>query len=98
IAERVGHPVEVGPLEEMAARLRRDGVAQKLPVIYGEQRDPCLAVCPASISGTRIPQIKQTNQRVEAMLLGLAEPLQALAELNGSGADRAHLRWAWRLL
>jgi 2-O-(6-phospho-alpha-D-mannosyl)-D-glycerate hydrolase len=98
IAERVGHPVEVGPLEEMAHRLRSAGVGERLPVINGEQRDPCLAVCPASISGTRIPQIKQTNQRVEALLLGVAEPLHALSELNGGGADRAHLRWAWRLL
>jgi 2-O-(6-phospho-alpha-D-mannosyl)-D-glycerate hydrolase len=98
IADRVGHPVAVGPLEDMAARLRRSGVADRLPVIRGEQRDPCLAVCPASISGTRIPQIKQTNQRVEALLLSVAEPLQALSELNGGGADRAHLRWAWRLL
>jgi hypothetical protein len=98
IAGRVGHPVEVGPLEDMAARLRRDRVTQRLPQIQGEQRDPCLAVCPASISGTRIPQIKQANQRVEALLLGIAEPLQALAELNGGGTDRAHLRWAWRLL
>jgi mannosylglycerate hydrolase len=96
IAHRVGHPVHVGPLEEMAARLRP--VGDRLPVIHDEQRDPCLAVCPASVSGTRISQIKQVNQRVEALLLGVAEPLQALAELNGGGADRAHLRWAWRLL
>jgi len=96
IGQRVGHPVRVGALEEMAARLRP--VGERLPVIRGEQRDPCLAVCPASISGTRIPQIKQANQRVEALLLGVAEPLQALAELNGAGSDRAHLRWAWRLL
>lgn len=98
IAARVGHPVEVGPLEDMATRLRREGVADRLPRIQGEQRDPCLAVCPASITGTRIPQIKQTNQRVEALLLGVAEPLQALSALSGGGADRAHLRWAWRLL
>ena len=98
IAARVGHPVEVGPLEDMALRLRNPNVGERLPVIHGEQRDPCLAVCPASISGTRIPQIKQTNQRVEALLLGLAEPLHALSELNGGDADRAHLRWAWRLL
>jgi hypothetical protein len=96
IAQRVGHAVHVGPLEEMAARLRP--VGDRLPIIRGEQRDPCLAVCPASVSGTRIPQIKQANQRVEALLLGVAEPLQALADLNGGGADRAHLRWAWRLL
>lgn len=98
IADRVGHPVEVGPLEDMARRLRRAAVVDKLPRVHGEQRDPCLAVCPASITGTRIPQIKQTNQRVEALLLGVAEPLQALSVLNGGGADRAHLRWAWRLL
>jgi hypothetical protein len=96
IAQRVGHPVHVGALEEMAARLRT--VGDRLPRISGEQRDPCLAVCPASVSGTRIPHIKQTNQRVEALLLGQTEPLQALAELNGGGADRAHVLWAWRLL
>ncbi len=95
IAERVGHEVHVGSLEEMAARVRPH--AADLPVIRGEQRDPCLTVCPASVCGTRVP-LKQANQRIEALLLGIAEPLQALAELAGGGADRAHLRWAWRLL
>ncbi|HEX2185822.1 MAG TPA: hypothetical protein VHN78_09995, partial [Chloroflexota bacterium] len=96
IEQRVGHPVHVGSLEDMAERLR--SVGDKLPTICGEQRDPCLAVCPASVAGTRIPQIKQANARVETLLLGVAEPLQALAESADGGADRAHLRWAWRLL
>jgi alpha-mannosidase len=95
IAERVGHPVEVGSLEEMVELVKAETVS--MPVIRGEQRDSCLVVCPASVAGTRIP-LKQANQKVEAALLGVAEPLQALAELTGAGSDRAHLRWAWRLL
>jgi mannosylglycerate hydrolase len=95
IAARVGHPVRVGSLEEMAARVRASGA--ELAVVRGEQRDPCLAVCPASVCGTRIP-LKQANQQVEQLLLGVAEPLQAFAALAGNGADRAHLRWGWRLL
>ena len=95
IAQRVQHPVEIGSLEDMAVRVRASGA--RLPVIQGEQRDPCLAVCPASVCGTRVP-LKQANYRVESLLLGLAEPLQALAALAGGEADRAHLRWAWRLL
>jgi mannosylglycerate hydrolase len=98
IAEQVQHPVQVGSLDEMVDLLRSELSAQNhLPVISGEQRDSCLVVCPASVAGTRIP-LKQANQRVEAALLGVAEPLQALAELVGGGSDRSHLRWAWRLL
>lgn len=95
IAEQVGHPVRVGSLDEMFDLVR--GEVDNLPRISGEQRDSCLVICPASVAGTRIP-LKQANQRVEAALLGEAEPLQALAEFVGAGSDRAHLRWAWRLL
>jgi hypothetical protein len=95
IGERVDQPSYIGTLEDMAGRVRSSGA--DLAVVHGEQRDPCLAVCPASVSGTRVP-LKQANQQVESLLLGLAEPLQALAELAGGEADRAHLRWAWRLL
>jgi hypothetical protein len=98
IAERVGHPVRVGSLDEMIDLLREElGPQTPLAEISGEQRHSCLVVCPASVAGVRIP-LKQANQRVEATLLGEAEPLQALAELVGAGSDRAHLRWAWRLL
>jgi hypothetical protein len=95
IAERVGHPVEVGSIEDMVKLVRPYG--DRLPSVHGEQRDPCLAVCPASVAGTRIP-LKQANHQVESLMLGLAEPLQALAELTGGGSDRAHLRWGWQLL
>ncbi len=98
IAEQVGHPVRVGSLDEMIDLLRSEvSAGPQLPEISGEQRDSCLVICPASVAGTRIP-LKQANQRVEASLLGVAEPLQALAELAGAGSDRSHLRWAWRLL
>lgn len=95
IGEQLGLPVRIGSLEEMGALL--DPFGDRLPTVRGEQRDPCLAVCPASVCGTRVP-LKQANQKVEALLLGVAEPLQALAELSGGGADRAHLRWAWQVL
>ncbi|HEY0070303.1 MAG TPA: hypothetical protein VGE04_10080 [Chloroflexia bacterium] len=95
IGEQLDLPVRIGSLEEMAALL--DPFGDRLPTVRGEQRDPCLAVCPASVCGTRVP-LKQANQRVEALLLGVAEPLQALAELAGAGSDRAHLRWAWQIL
>ncbi len=98
IAEQVEHPVQVGSLDEMVGLLRSEvSTGSHLPEISGEQRDSCLVICPASVAGTRIP-LKQANQRVEAALLGVAEPLQALAELAGAGSDRSHLRWAWRLL
>lgn len=95
IAQYVEHPVQVGSLDEIVELVQPYG--DLLPTVHGEQRDPCLSVCPASVCGTRVP-LKQTNQRVEALMLGLAEPLQALAELAGGGADRAHLRWGWQLL
>lgn len=95
IAARVGHPVEVGSIEDMVDLVRPYG--DRLPSVQGEQRDPCLAVCPASVAGTRIP-LKQANHQVESLMLGLAEPLHALAELTGGGSDRAHLRWGWQLL
>ncbi|HUS17752.1 MAG TPA: hypothetical protein VM536_22380, partial [Chloroflexia bacterium] len=95
IGEVTGQPTEVGSLPEMAARVRDSGAT--LPVVQGEQRDPCLSVCPASVCGTRVP-LKQANADVEAVLLSNAEPLQALAALAGGGADHAHLRWAWRIL
>lgn len=98
IAEQVGHPVEVGSLDEMMTLLRSEiGPQTRLPEISAEQRDSCLVICPASVAGTRIP-LKQANQKAEAALLGVAEPLQALAEMAGAGSDRSHLRWAWRLL
>lgn len=97
IAEQVQHPVQVGSLDEMMDLLKDELSQADLPEIAGEQRDSCLVICPASVAGTRIP-LKQANGRVEAALLGTAEPLQALAELAGAGSDREHLRWAWRLL
>ncbi|MEO8286103.1 MAG: hypothetical protein ABI670_06670 [Chloroflexota bacterium] len=95
IAQSVGHPVEIGSLDEMVELVRPYG--DGLITLRGEQRDPCLTVCPASVCGTRVP-LKQANQQVEALMLGLAEPLQAFAELTGGGSDRAHLRWGWQLL
>jgi alpha-mannosidase len=95
LSERLGHPVVIGSLEEMAELVR--SAHPELVTIRGEQRDSCLVICPASVAGTRIP-LKLENYWVEAMLLGQSEPLQALAELVGAGSDKAHLRWAWRLL
>lgn len=95
IAQHVGQPVEIGSLSDMAALVEPYG--DLLPTVRGEQRDPCLTVCPASVCGTRVP-LKQANQQIEALMLGLAEPLHALAELTGGGSDRAHLRWGWQLL
>lgn len=97
IAEQVGHPVKVGSLEEIMELIRAEAEIEDAPKIYGEQRDSCLVICPASVAGTRIP-LKRANQQVEAALLGEAEPLQALAAFAGAGSDLAHLRWAWRLV
>ncbi|HEX2916472.1 MAG TPA: hypothetical protein VH186_37275 [Chloroflexia bacterium] len=95
ISKQTGLEVEIGSHADLAELIKLNG--DKYPTITGEQRHSCLVINPASVAGTRIP-LKQANQRVEALLLGIAEPLQALAELVGAGSDRAHLRWAWRLL
>ena len=55
IAQYVGHPMRVGSLEDMVRLVRPYG--DRLPDVYGEQRDPCLAVCPASVCGTRVQRI-----------------------------------------